>query len=118
MPGNIPFRMGSLMPDISDALFKDRCGTIIALEITAGANTDSFPAGYNEWRKTIGCRVTAPATGGKANHAVISLLSERLDVPSTVLSIQSGATSSKKRVLVSGIRKPDLLDRLKSISEW
>ena len=105
------------MPDMSDALFKDRDGTIIALEITAGAMTDSFPAGYNEWRKTIGCRVTAPATGGKANHAVLSLLSERLDVPSTVLSIKSGATSSKKRVLVAGIRKPDLIDRLKSISE-
>jgi len=117
MPGNIPFRTGSLMPDMSDALFKVRYGTIIALEIMAGANNDSFPAGYNEWRKTIGCRVTAPATGGKANHAVLSLLSERLDVPSTVLSIQSGATSSKKRVLVAGISKPDLLHRLKSISE-
>ena len=118
MPGNIPFRMGSLMPDIAEALFEDRGGTIIALEITAGAKTVSFPADYNEWRKTIGCRVTAPSIGGKANHAILSLLAERLDVPSTVLSIQSGATSSKKRVLVSGIRKPDLLDRLKSISEW
>jgi hypothetical protein len=105
------------MPDMSDALFEDRCGTIIALEITAGAKTDSFPADYNEWRKTIGCRVTAPATGGKANHAIISLLSEKLNVPSTVLSIQSGATSSKKRVLIAGISKPDLLDKLKSISE-
>jgi hypothetical protein len=117
MPGNIPFRLGSLMPDMSDALFEDRCGTIIALEITAGAKTDSFPADYNEWRKTIGCRVTAPATGGKANHAIISLLSEKLNLPSTVLSIQSGATSSKKRVLIAGISKPDLLDKLKSISE-
>jgi hypothetical protein len=105
------------MPDMSDALFEDRCGTIIALEITAGAKTDLFPADYNEWRKTIGCRVTAPATGGKANHAIISLLSEKLNVPSTVISIQSGATSSKKRVLIAGISKPDLLDKLKSISE-
>jgi len=105
------------MPDIAEALLEDRCGTIIALEITAGAKTDSFPAGYNEWRKTIGCRVTAPAMGGKANHAMISLLSERLDVPATVLSILSGATSAKKRVLVAGMSKPDLLDRLKSISE-
>ena len=105
------------MPDMSDALFEDRCGTIIALEITAGVKTDSFPAGYNEWRKTIGCHVTAPATGGKANHAIISLLSEKLNVPSTVLSIQSGATSSKKRVLIAGISKPYLLDILKSISE-
>jgi uncharacterized protein (TIGR00251 family) len=117
MPGNIPLRKGSLMPDIADALLEDRYGTIIALEITAGAKTDSFPADYNEWRKTIGCRVTAPAIGGKANHAIISLLSERLDIPATVMSIQSGATSSKKRVLVAGLSKSDLLDRLKSISE-
>jgi uncharacterized protein (TIGR00251 family) len=116
MPGNIPLLKGSLMPDIADALLEDRCGTIIALEITAGAKTDSFPAGYNEWRKTIGCRVTAPATGGKANHAIISLISERLAVPVSAVSIQSGATSSKKRVLVTGMSKPDLLDRLTSIS--
>jgi hypothetical protein len=109
--------MGSLMPDIADALLEERYGTIIALEISAGAKTDSFPADYNEWRKTIGCRVTAPAIDGKANHAIISLLSERLDVPVTVLSIQSGATSTKKQVLVAGMSKPDLLDRLKSISE-
>jgi uncharacterized protein (TIGR00251 family) len=118
MPGNIPLRRGSLMPDIADALFEDRCGTIIALEITAGAKTDSFPAGYHEWRKTIGCRVTAPAIGGKANHAILSLLSEKLDIPAAMLSIQSGTTSSKKRVLVAGMSKPDLLHRLKSISEW
>jgi uncharacterized protein YggU (UPF0235/DUF167 family) len=32
------------------------------------------------------------------------------------VSIQSGATSSQKRVLVTGIDKKDLLDRLKGIS--
>jgi uncharacterized protein (TIGR00251 family) len=116
MPGNIPLPEGSFMPDIADALSEDRHGTIIALEITAGAKTDSFPAGYNEWRKTIGCRVTAAALEGKANHAIITLISERLAVPATTLSIQSGATSSKKRVLVAGMSKPDLLDRLRSIS--
>jgi uncharacterized protein (TIGR00251 family) len=116
MPGNIPLLEGSLMPDIADALLEDRQGTIISLEITAGAKTDSFPAGYNEWRKTIGCRVTAPATEGKANHAIITLISERLAVPATTVSIQSGATSSKKRVLVTGMSKPDLLDRLRGIS--
>jgi uncharacterized protein (TIGR00251 family) len=116
MPGNIPFLERSLMPDIADALLEDRYGTIIALEITAGAKTDSFPAGYNEWRKTIGCRVTAPASEGKANHAIIMLISERLAVPAATVSIQSGAVSSKKRVLVAGISKPDLLDRLNGIS--
>ena len=116
MPGNIPLPEGLLMPDIADALLEDRDGTIIALEITAGAKTDSFPAGYNEWRKTIGCRVTAAAIEGKANQAIITLIAERLAVPATTVSIQSGATSSKKRVLVAGMSKPGLLDRLGRIS--
>ena len=104
------------MPDIANALLEDRHGTIIALEVTTGAKNDSFPAGYNVWRKTIGCRVTAPAVEGKANRAIIRLVSEILAVPATTVSIQSGATSSQKRVLVIGIDKKYLLDRLKGIS--
>ena len=103
------------MPDMSDALFKDRCGTIIALEITAGAMTDSFPSGYNEWRKTISCRVTAPAFEGRANLAVIALVSGMLGVPASQVSIQSGTTSPQKRVLVEGMNKKDLLARILEI---
>jgi uncharacterized protein (TIGR00251 family) len=103
------------MPDIADALLEDRHGTIIALEVTTGAKNDSFPAGYNEWRKTIGCRVTAPAVEGKANRAIITLVSEKLAVPAFRVSIQSGAISSQKRVLVKGMNKKDLRDRLNGI---
>ena len=104
------------MPDIADALFEDRHGTIIALEVTTNAKNNSFPAGYNVWRKTIGCRVTAPAVEGKANRAIITLVSDVLAVPAMSVSIQSGATSSQKRVLVTGINKNDLLVRLQDIS--
>ena len=104
------------MPDFADALVEGRHGTTIALEVITGAKNDSFPAGCNVWRKTISCRVTAPAVEGKANRAVITLVSEILAVPATSVSIQSGATSSQKRVLVRGLNKNDLLDRLKGIS--
>ncbi|MFA5348153.1 MAG: DUF167 domain-containing protein [Methanoregula sp.] len=103
------------MSDIADALLEDRHGTLIAIEVMAAAKTNDFPAGYNEWRKTIGCRVTAPAVGGKANRAVISLISERCAIPAAKVVIQSGATSSQKRVLVIGMDKKDLLGRLKSL---
>lgn len=104
------------MPDISDALLEDRHGTIISLEVSAQAKTSVFPAGYNEWRKTIGCRVTAPASEGRANQAVISLISDTLCVPASQVSIQSGATSPQKRVLVVGMNKKDLLTRLREIA--
>ena len=113
MPGNI--LISSLpMPDISDALLEERNGTIISIDVTAGSKSNLFPAGYNEWRKAIGCRVTAPAIEGRANKAIIKLIAETLDLPVPAISIQSGATSSQKRVLVSGVAKNDLLLLLNS----
>ena len=103
------------MPDISDALSSERNGTIISIDVTAGARSALFPAGYNEWRKAIGCRVTAPALEGKANKAIITLIAETLDLPVSSISIQSGATSSQKRVLVAGVDKNGLLLRLTSV---
>jgi len=100
------------MPDIGEALSEDRHGTIIALEITAGAKTEAFPYGYNEWRKMIGCRVTAPAIEGKANKAIITLISGTLKIPASSISILSGSASSQKRVLVTGIGKKDLIAQL------
>jgi uncharacterized protein (TIGR00251 family) len=100
------------MSDFADALFEDRDGTRISIEVTAGARTEAFPAGYNEWRKMIGCRVSAPALEGRANKAVIALVSSALDVPASSVSINSGATSSQKKVLVSGMSKNDVLELL------
>jgi len=111
MPGYISYD-GALMPGIADALFEDREGTLIIIEVTAGARTSSFPAGYNEWRKAIGCRVTAPAVDGKANRAILSLIAETCAVPASQVTIQSGTTSSLKRVLVAGLDKKALLQRL------
>jgi uncharacterized protein len=97
------------MPDLADALFEDRNGTQIAIEVTAGAKTEAFPAGYNEWRKTIGCRVTAPALEGRANKAVMTLISRRLRVPSSSVIIHAGATSSLKKVLITGMSRNEIL---------
>ena len=103
------------MPDISEALSEERHGTVIAIEVTAGAKTSTFPAGFNPWRKTIGCRVTAPAAGGKANRAVISLIAERCGITESRVSLRSGPASALKRILVTGMDKEALLERLKAL---
>ena len=102
------------MPDIADALMEERNGTIVSIDVTAGARAELFPAGYNEWRKAIICRVTAHAIEGKANKAIIALIAGTLDLPASSITIQSGATSSQKRVLIAGIAKNDLLFLLNS----
>jgi uncharacterized protein (TIGR00251 family) len=100
------------MPDVSGAATEERQGVVIAIEVTAGTKEAVFPAGYNEWRQSIGCRVPVPAIEGRANRAVIRLIAERLGVPVSSVSILSGAASSQKRVLVTGMGKQDLLSRL------
>jgi uncharacterized protein len=105
------------MPDIANALFEDRHGVVIAVEVTAGAKTNAFPAGYNEWRKQIGCRVTAQPVEGRANKAVIALVAQSLKVPPASVSILSGSTASQKRILVTGMMKSELLGRLSVIGE-
>jgi hypothetical protein len=103
---------GDPVPDVSGALSEERQGVVIAIEVTAGAKEAVFPAGYNEWRRTIGCRVPAPALEGRANKAVLHLIAGTLGVPASSVSILSGAASSQKRVLVAGTGKQAVLARL------
>ncbi len=103
------------MPDVSGAVSEERQGVVIAIEVTAGAKEAHFPAGYNEWRRSIGCRVTAPAIEGRANKAVIRLVAEKMGVPVSSVSILSGAASSQKRVLVSGVNRQRLLELLGTV---
>jgi uncharacterized protein (TIGR00251 family) len=100
------------MPDISDALVETSEGVILSIEVTAGAKRERFPAGFNPWRKTIGCRVAAPALEGRANAAVLSIIARSLGVPASSVTILSGATSSAKKVLVKGARKAGIMLRL------
>jgi len=105
------------MSTITDALFEDRDGVLVSIEVTAGAKADLFPAGYNEWRKAIGCRVTAPAVNGKANRAVIGIISTTAGVPVASVSIVTGLASSQKKVRITGITKVRLAGLLFSEAE-
>jgi uncharacterized protein len=106
---------GATMPDISGAIAEESRGTVIAIEVTPNARESAFPAGYNEWRRTISCRVSAPAHEGKANKAVLALIAGTLDIPVSSVSILSGTASSQKRVMVTGIGRHELLIRLNRV---
>jgi uncharacterized protein (TIGR00251 family) len=91
-----------------DALVENSHGTILSLDISAGAKKDSFPAGYNEWRHSLACHVSAPPVEGKANKAIIELVSITLSVPRSAVSIVAGAGSSQKKILVQGRSKDEI----------
>ncbi len=97
------------MEPYADAITETGSGVTITLDVTAGAKKASFPAGYNEWRKSIRCHVTAPAVGGRANRAIVELIAETLGVPRADVSIASGHTSARKTVVVVGLSKGEVL---------
>jgi len=100
------------MEPYADAVVENSHGVVIALDVTAGAKRSSFPAGYNEWRKSIRCQVAAPAVGGKANRAIIDLVAGTLGVPRADVSIISGHTSSSKAVAIAGLSRSGVVASL------
>ena len=117
MPGDISSLGDAGMLKVTDALSEDRNGTVIAIEVAAGGKIDAFPAGYNEWRRMIGCRVSAPALEGRANRAVIEIVAETLGRPTSSVSIVSGATSSQKKLLVAGMTRDEVLKLLEKTDQ-
>lgn len=57
-------------------------------------------------------RLTAKPQKGKANEALVALMSDVLRVPKKNISISSGASSSKKVLKISGLSKSEISSRL------
>ena len=58
-------------------------------------------------------RVTVPPEGGKANRAVVEVLSKALKVPKRAIEIVRGERSRVKGVRIEGIAPKELQDKLK-----
>lgn len=78
-------------------------GIIVDIEVTPGSKSLSVPSGYNEWRKRIEVKLTKNAHKGKANEQLMECLAALFGVRSSDIFISSGATSSKKSLLIKGI---------------
>jgi hypothetical protein len=100
------------MDDISPAISPASVGATLRIEVKPRAIRAVFPDGYNPWRRAVGCSVTAPAEGGKANRAIVHLIGSVLGVPSGDVQIESGGRSHLKLVLVRGMTAEDLHDQI------
>lgn len=78
-------------------------GVILDIEVTPGSRSLSVPSGYNEWRRRIEVKLTKNAQKGKANEQLIESLAELFGISSSNILISSGATSSKKSLLIKGV---------------
>ncbi|MDD2615041.1 MAG: DUF167 domain-containing protein [Methanosarcina sp.] len=76
---------------------------IVDIEVTPGSRSILVPSGYNEWRKRIEVKLTKNAQKGKANEQLMERLAELFGINSSDVFINSGATSSKKSILLKGV---------------
>jgi uncharacterized protein len=60
-------------------------------------------------------KIAAPPVEGKANKELIEFLSEILDVSKSRLSVEKGATSRKKLVLVEGMFQEPVEAKLRGV---
>ena len=100
------------MNDFKEALTDTPKGTIIAIDVSASSRREIFPDGYNEWRHSINCSIRAPPVEGKANKAIVHLISKVLSIHQSRVCIISGSTSTQKRVLVEGMDEESVASRL------
>ena len=77
----------------------DPRGVIIAVRAHAGARKNAI-LGVRQGMLRVA--VTAAPEKGKANRAIIALLSETLGVPKSARDLVSGETSPQKRLLILG----------------
>ena len=65
--------------------------------------------------ETCRIKVTSPPVDGKANHALVSLLSKKLGVPKSRIEIAAGKTARLKRVRIYGLSREEIYESLKGI---
>lgn len=90
-------------------------GSLLRVELTPGADEDTFPAGYNPWREVVEARVSAPAREGEANRALVELVAAELDLPTGQVRIKTGPTSRRKTLTLQGLPLSTLEEKLDGV---
>ena len=101
------------MGSIEEIIKNHRDGIVINLLVTPDAKSVLFPAGLNSWRKCIEINVKAPAKDNKANKEVIKTIADFFKKPVNDVFVVSGAKNNKKSVLVKGVTKDFIFQRLR-----
>ena len=70
--------------------------------------------GYNEWRKCIEVSVKERAEGGKANSALLELLTNELNISKNNIQLVQGHKSKQKRIFIAS-KADEIIKRISGI---
>ena len=100
---------GCMRPTLDGALLMD-------IDVQPGATRQGI-VGFNPWRARLNVAVGAQAIEGRANRAVVTVLSAHLGCAPADVCIVTGQTSRQKTVRFESMRVEDLLHRLRVVLE-
>jgi len=89
---------------------------MLEVEVQPGAKRQGI-IGFNEWRGRLTVTVRAEAQKGKANNAVLHVLSTSLQIPRNQLKIVSGISSPSKKVRIEKVSADALVQLLEPYLE-
>ena len=87
-------------------------GTVLPVRAHPGARRNGITGCHEGMLKVS---VTQPPEKGKANKALVALLSKALEVKKSQLELLAGETSQQKRFLVRALTPPELNGRIEAI---
>lgn len=89
---------------------------MLEIEVQPGSKRQGI-VGLNTWRGRLSVAVRAEAQKGKANHAVLHILSTSLNIPKHQLQIVSGITSRSKKIRIENVSTEILIGLLEPYLE-
>ena len=84
-------------------------GVILPVRAQPGAKANAM---RGEQSGALKVAVTQIAEKGKANHALIEVLAEELDLKRSQIELISGDTNREKRFLIRGITRDELSEKI------
>lgn len=90
--------MTDIRPDGPVAAHRD--GAVLSVVVTPRSGRTGFDRIEGD---AVRVKLAAPPVDGAANTALIKFLADRLDLPRSAITMLSGETSRRKRLLLRGI---------------
>jgi uncharacterized protein len=81
-------------------------GVTFYVQVQPRASRDAIEGEHGDALKI---RLTAPPVDDRANEALVQLLAQRLNVPRAAVRIVAGEKRRRKRVVVSGVKREQVL---------
>ena len=87
-------------------LGKTEKGVLLRVRAVPGSSRDRITGIYSAALKVAVC---APALEGKANRSIVRILSKKLGIKRSTISLQSGRTSRNKCFLLEALTEKEVL---------